>query len=103
MSVYSDHAYRKRTAALRRRAARNNEPCCMCGKPIDYSLPSHDRWGFTAEHYEQPLSLGGNLLGPIAPCHRACNSSHGNGTRTKGDKPSKPSGPIPEVKRPMRW
>lgn len=69
MSVYSDHAYRRRTAALKRRAMKNNEPCALCGRAIDFTLPYTDKWSFTAEHSD-PISLGGDLLGPILPAHR---------------------------------
>lgn len=88
---------RRRTPELsgrpRRRIAaqvRREEPTCwVCGKPFDYTLHWNDRMGFSVDEVI-PRSL--HPLGAryaaldrshCHAAHRSCNSSRGNGTRTK--------------------
>ncbi|WNN93712.1 HNH endonuclease [Arthrobacter phage CallinAllBarbz] len=85
MSVYSDHEYRKRTAALKRRAKRDNLPCWICGRKFDWSITDHRKpQYFTADHVE-PLASGGALLGELRPAHRSCNSRRGDGRQRKNE------------------
>ncbi|MCL2795845.1 MAG: HNH endonuclease [Microbacteriaceae bacterium] len=69
---YDDNEYRKRARALRHR----RQPCWLCGKPIDYSLPYTDPMAFTADHV-QPRALGGKLISELRAAHRSCNSRRG--------------------------
>lgn len=76
--------YRKATARLRRTAPPYCWICTEQGKPadeayIDRALDYRHPMSWTADHVD-PLSLGGKLLGPMRPAHRACNSARGNGT-----------------------
>jgi len=75
-----DRAYRRMTA----RAKRTMPPICSgdqgCGQEIDLTLDWRDPMSWTYDH-DVPLSLGGDLLGPGVPKHRACNARRGNGTR----------------------
>ena len=62
-----------------KQAAHNHEPCCRCGRPIDYQLPGNNPDGPTLDHLH-PLAHGGELLAEIellAPAHMRCNSRHG--------------------------
>lgn len=56
-----------------------NEPCCVCGLPIDYELSGLDRMGATSEHLV-PVAFGGKELPDIQElgvAHRSCNSRGG--------------------------
>lgn len=75
-------AYRKKTAALRKRA----DTCHICGKPIDRTLDYRDPMSWTADHV-RPLTKGGKLLGPMKAAHRSCNARRGNRTE--------PADPLP--------
>lgn len=60
-------------------------PCCLCDQPIDYQftrLYYLHRMAGTAHHIV-PLDAGGdgNDQANLAPAHRGCNSSYGNGSR----------------------
>jgi hypothetical protein len=60
-------------------AAANDEPCCRCGKAIDYTLHGNSIWGPTLDHLT-PIGLGGEektTLDMVAPAHRRCNIQHG--------------------------
>ena len=56
--------------------------CWICGLPIDLDLPSKDRGAFTLDHLV-PLARGGMVDGEALPAHRGCNSSRGDGRRSK--------------------
>ncbi|MFC6353929.1 HNH endonuclease [Rothia nasimurium] len=73
---YNNHAYRKRNAALKAHVGRTNEPCWLCGQPIDLMLPYTHPMSFTADHVEA-IANGGKLLSELRPAHRRCNSSRG--------------------------
>lgn len=75
------------TKALRDRArraiaarVRAGEPCCLCNRPIDLSIPYPDPWSFTVEHVT-PTSHGGADHGDeqLAPAHFRCNRQRSNG------------------------
>lgn len=65
--------YADLSQALRRRARRDNEPCWICGRPIDFDADWRDPLSFTADHVV-PIALGGSMRGEMRPCHRSCNS-----------------------------
>nr|WP_324252316.1 HNH endonuclease [Actinomyces urogenitalis] len=69
--------YRRRAHALKRRVARENLPCWLCGRRINTALPASHPMAFTADHV-RPLKDGGALLGALKPAHRSCNSRRGN-------------------------
>lgn len=88
----NDHEYTKRRDALKRRAMKNQEPCALCGEPIDFTLPYTHAKSFTADHIH-PVNAGGNMIGPLQPSHRGCNSRKGDGTNKS---------PIPQPMSPVR-
>lgn len=57
-------------------------PCCLCGLPIDYTLPANHSRAFTTAHdlsvaarpdlAEEPSNIRG-------AAHRDCNSAEGSG------------------------
>ena len=56
-------------------------PCCICGQPINYTLPPTHRQAFTTAHYVSVNANPGLALDPTnvkGPAHRACNSSEGD-------------------------
>jgi hypothetical protein len=65
--------WRTAAAAVRARAARG-EPCWLCGRPIDLTLPARTPWSFSAHHIVQ-LAHGGAPTDPhnLAPAHLHCN------------------------------
>lgn len=71
------------------------EPCALCGKQIDLSLPQtfvdpkdgkrkRAPWSFEVDEIV-PVSLGGDPIDPanVQPTHRLCNQRKGNGTRAR--------------------
>jgi 5-methylcytosine-specific restriction endonuclease McrA len=53
----------------------SDKTCCLCGQPIDDTLPGTHRMGRTLEHLT-PLSRGGrNDIDNLDFAHRSCNSS----------------------------
>jgi 5-methylcytosine-specific restriction endonuclease McrA len=66
----------------RDRVRRRRLPCCLCGKPIDYSLPKSHPMSFTLEHKVSRL-LAPELMfdsNNHDAAHRSCNSSKGTGS-----------------------
>ena len=63
------HAWRQ----IRKNILQQNPNCARCGQPAD-----------TIDHIA-PISLGGDPLNPnnLRPMCKSCNSSRGNGTRTR--------------------
>lgn len=59
---------------IRKRIAARGEPCAICGKPIDYSLPAGDEYAFEVDEIV-PVRDGGNPLDirNCRPTHRKCN------------------------------
>ncbi|MFC8037834.1 HNH endonuclease [Paenarthrobacter sp. NPDC057355] len=58
----------------RKRIAKDEPACHICGKPIDYSLPHLDPWSFVVDHVK-PLAKGGtDTLDNKKAAHRECNS-----------------------------
>lgn len=75
---------RRAAAALRQvkaRGRRLNLPCCLCGQPIDYSIPSTEESGCTVQHVRSRKHFPHLTWDPSnwAPAHRGCNSSDGAG------------------------
>ena len=74
--------YRKASTALRRRAKREGLPCWICRQPIDFDLHPSDKWAFTADH-KVALAAGGDIMGPLRPAHRSCNSRRQTGAHER--------------------
>jgi hypothetical protein len=71
-------AYRRKQAALKRRAQRENIPCSWCGEEILFDVPSTHPRSFTADH---PVAIhnGGDLVKQeLAVMCRACNARKGD-------------------------
>lgn len=79
-----DWAYKKRVTAWRKKLERDPSlaVCWICGGAIDMNLPPGHGRDFTLDHLV-PLAKGGALDGEVKPAHRSCNSSRGDGRRTK--------------------
>lgn len=54
-------------------------PCHICGRAIDYSLPSGDPMSFEVDEIV-PVSKGGSPIdrSNVQPAHRICNQRRGN-------------------------
>ena len=95
---YANHALRESTrrAILQRVAA--GEPCALCGKPIDLTLPQtyidpkdgrRKRAPWSCEVDEiVPISRGGLPYGDnCQPAHRRCNQLAGNKRKGQSMRP----------------
>lgn len=52
--------------------------CCLCGQPIDLSLPWPDPMSLSVDHH-RPKSKGGNdVVSNLLPAHLTCNTARGN-------------------------
>ena len=81
-------------------ARATDEPCCRCGRPIDYQLKGNTPWGPTVDHLD-PLSLGGDInpdMNRLAPAHLRCNSRHGGRIKSNLIRKKNATDPIPETK-----
>ena len=54
-------------------------PCHLCGRAIDYSLPAGHPWSFEVDEIV-PVSRGGSPYdrANVAAAHRICNERRGN-------------------------
>ena len=97
------YAWQKQARTRLTLAAAAGEPCCRCGKPIDYTRDGRTRWGPTCDHLD-PLGHGGPLvptLDRLAPAHRSCNSRHGQtiSTANNNARKGRPTQPPAETMR----
>lgn len=78
------HRWQQRVKRERRRLERDPAlaVCWLCSEPIDMNLPPRHARGFTLDHVV-PLARGGMEDGEAKPAHLNCNSSRGDGRRTK--------------------
>ncbi|MBQ9005344.1 MAG: HNH endonuclease [Atopobiaceae bacterium] len=89
----------------------SGEPCHICGRPIDLSLPRSyvdpadgrrkpAPWSLEVDEIV-PVSLGGSPTDPanVAPAHRICNQRRGN--RPLGSPPA--SRPSAEGRTSRDW
>lgn len=79
----SNPRYRDPSARAYCRAVlkRRGDPCYLCGKPIDYSLPAGDPLSFEVDEVI-PISKGGDPYdcrpgGNCRSTHRICNQRKG--------------------------
>ncbi|WP_416241890.1 HNH endonuclease signature motif containing protein [Eggerthella lenta] len=68
-----------RRRAVRRWLASRGDPCGICGKPIDYSLPAGHPMSFEVDEIF-PVSKGGSPYEKenVQAAHRICNQRKGN-------------------------
>lgn len=88
-----------RRRALRRYYKHLQDPCHLCGHPIDYSLPARHPMSFEIDEIV-PVSMGGDPFSKenTAPAHRICNQRRGN--KPIGEtKQSVKSSPLPNSRR----
>lgn len=75
---YKQHLY----PDFRKHCEQTQQPCWLCGQPIDYTPHSQDR--FELDHYH-PASKRPDLLEDPAnfrPSHATCNRTRSNNTIT---------------------
>ena len=91
---YRNWKARERVRRDVKRRVLAGEPCGICGKPIDLSLP---QWHVDADGRRKrapwsmevdeivPISLGGSPIDPAntQPAHRLCNLRKGNGKKQR--------------------
>lgn len=78
-SRYAQNGARRRQIVARHRArVRGGEPCAVCGRPIDLSIPYPEPWSFVVDEII-PVAYGGDPLSwaNTEPAHRWCNSIKG--------------------------
>lgn len=95
---YSNGARRRE---LRRYYRHRQDPCHLCGKPIDYGLPAGHPMSFEVDEIV-PVSKGGDPFsrGNTAAAHRICNQRRGNKSIKSGDRRESMSLPLP---RSREW
>lgn len=86
--------YPELRAALRNRVMAMSDVCHICGRPIDYSLPSTHPLSFQVDHIV-PVSRGGSVydIDNLAPSHRVCNMRKSNSMPS--DDIKMPDNPTP--------
>ncbi|MBR1829182.1 MAG: HNH endonuclease [Atopobiaceae bacterium] len=69
----------KRRHTMRVRIMRRGDPCALCGKPIDYSLPRGHPMAYELDEII-PISRGGSPIDPdnLQATHAICNRRKGN-------------------------
>ena len=61
--------YADLSQALRRKAKRNDWPCWICGKPIEWEADWRDPMSYTYDHVVA-VATGGAVRGAGKPAHR---------------------------------
>ena len=61
----------------RKQIAKDQPPCALCGKPIDYTLRYPDAGSFVVDHIVSLYAGGTDTIDNKQPAHRACNSAKG--------------------------
>lgn len=84
-----DWGGRRAAEALRLVKAKGRKaktPCCICGQPIDYSIPSSEPEGCSVQHVRSRKLFPELTWLPSnwAPAHLACNKSAGTGEHNHG-------------------
>lgn len=75
----STRRYKTLRAEFRRKCKARNEPCWLCGKPLDYDLPKDHPESFNLDH-AIPLSTRRDLAEDprnFRPAHKVCNERRG--------------------------
>lgn len=92
----------KRYLRLCAQVRARQDPCALCGQPIDYLAQPRTRWSFSLDH-ELSLVHGGAVLDPnnARAAHYGCNARRGGGTRR--NRPESPGGSPPPYPTSRRW
>lgn len=96
---------RKTNGAKRRELQRyyrhRKDPCALCGKPIDYTLPAGHPMSFEIDEII-PVSKGGSPYSRenTQAAHRICNQRKGNKIIRQGERQSYINKPLP---RSREW
>lgn len=105
MKTYrNDRRYVSQREALKRAYKAENLPCTACGMPFLWEFEDRklypDFWkdsgSFTADHIEA-VNLGGRMapgVGGLQGMHRGCNSSKGDGSKARRQKPPEDPEPL---------
>ena len=87
---------------IRQRIKARGEPCAICGRPIDYSLPPNDDWSFEVDEIISVWRGGDPLdLSNCQPVHRICNRIKYQRERAEAEN-RKATPPTPP-KASRRW
>ncbi len=74
--------HHRRRDRHRRTIAKDQPPCHLCGKEIDYSITDHlDPSSFTIDHVIPIAKGGADHIDNLAAAHRKCNSSRQAGIK----------------------
>ncbi len=75
----SNPRYRKPKKHRATRTMRRGDPCALCGKPIDYTLPMGHPMAYELDEIV-PISRGGSPTDPdnLQATHAICNRRKGN-------------------------
>lgn len=86
---------------LRRYYKYRKDPCALCGKPIDYSLPATHPMSFEIDEII-PVSKGGSPFSRenTQAAHRICNQRKGNKVLKQGERRITLEKPLP---RSREW
>lgn len=75
----------------RKRIAAREDPCWICGEPIDYTLPQYHPDSFEVDHIEAVARGGTDTFDNKAASHRRCNRAKSDKTidehRNRGPRP----------------
>lgn len=84
---------------LRAKVKSWGEPCHICGRPIDYSLPAGNPLSYELDEI-MPVAKGGNPLdiNNVKPAHRICNQRKSDKLMSELAK-----APREELTRALQW
>lgn len=89
------NANASRRRKIRARIAARGEPCAICGRPIDYSLPAGNDWSFEVDEIVSRWRGGDPLdIDNCQPVHRVCNRIKYQQERTEAEQ-KRHTPPIP--------
>lgn len=97
-------AYQRQRRMAMAQWKKENAPCHLCGKPIDYDAHYLDPFAPTMDHLV-PINRGGPAITKdIAPAHRRCNRDRSDALLSeswgRGNRTGKPS---PRLKWSRAW
>lgn len=77
----STRRYKSLRAEFKRKCSANDSPCWLCGRPIDYTLPSNHPDGFNLDHAIPKAERNDLAEDPanFRPSHKVCNERRGAG------------------------
>lgn len=91
-----------RRRKIRARIAARGEPCAICGRAIDYSLPAGDDWAFEVDEIVSRWRGGDPLdIHNCQPVHRVCNRMKYQ--RERAEEQRKRHAPPKPPKASRKW